>query len=186
MCRFILGVVLAGTLSFSANADDRLRIEWRDNYLTIRGDFPGDEIRIHYLEAYCRPGSTDREWGQTVIGHATELVSAADDGSKIELRDTLRDGVVVRHTITSETDEVDFRLVAHNPTQHDSQAHWAQPCIRVDRFTGCGKEDARALGARLREKVFPVPGWKTGSTAYQTLGPTGSICSRSSLLSGAC
>jgi hypothetical protein len=122
-----------------------LAITWEKNYLTIRGDFPGDEVSILYLEAYCRAGSTDREWGETVIKHTAGLIKQSDDGRVIQLRDKLADGVVVEHTITAGADEVDFRLVAHNPTQTASEAHWAQPCMRVDRFTGTTKDDARAL-----------------------------------------
>jgi hypothetical protein len=123
-----------------------LTIAWKDNFLTIRGDhIPGKVIKINYLEAYCRPGSTDRDWGETVIGHRTEQVSADGDGRKIQLKDTLRDGVVVEHTITATDDEIDFRLIAKNPTAIASQAHWAQPCIRVDGFTGCDPKDARLL-----------------------------------------
>jgi hypothetical protein len=135
------------SLSGSARADEipRLGIAWKDNFLTIRGEhIPAKEIRINYLEAYCRPGSTDRDWGETVIGHRTGLVSAKADG-KIRLKDTLRDGVVVEHTITARDDEIDFRLTAKNPTAVASQAHWAQPCIRVDGFTGCDPKDARLL-----------------------------------------
>ena len=33
----------------------------------------------------------------------------------LHLRDTLADGVTVEHTITAKGDEVDFRLIAHNP-----------------------------------------------------------------------
>jgi hypothetical protein len=33
-----------------------------------------------YLEAYCRPGSTDREWRETVIPHRVEFVEASRDG----------------------------------------------------------------------------------------------------------
>ena len=40
------------------------------------------------------------------------------------------------HVITAGRDEVDFRLTARNPTDKVSLAHWAQPCIRVDRFVG--------------------------------------------------
>lgn len=122
-----------------------LRIQWEKNYLTIEGESIAGPVRIHYLEAYCRPGSTDREWSQTVIKHQAELVSTGEAGRVIKLRDTLADGVVVNHTITASHDEVDFRLVAHNPTDKASQAHWAQPCVRVDQFAGCGKDDARAL-----------------------------------------
>ncbi len=120
-------------------ADDAgLSISWEMNYLTIRGArVPGDEIKVHYLEAYCRPGSTDADWVKhTMIGHKTELVAASTDGKRIELRCTLTDGVVVDHVITAAADEVDFRVVATNPTDKPSQAHWAQPCVRLDKFTG--------------------------------------------------
>ena len=33
-------------------------------------------------------------------------------------------------------DEVDFNLQATNPKAKASEAHWAQPCVRVDKFTG--------------------------------------------------
>src|SRR5438105_11187579 len=86
-----------------------LTISWGKNFLTIRGDFPGSELRTLYLEAYCRPGSTDREWRETVIPHTAEKLEASDDGRLIKLRDKLADGVVVEHTITAGKDEVDFR-----------------------------------------------------------------------------
>src|SRR5262245_8967259 len=57
-----------------------LTVGWADNYLTIRGPhLPTGEMRVWYIEAYCRPGSTRRDWKETTIGHKTELVSAADD-----------------------------------------------------------------------------------------------------------
>src|SRR5262245_35885748 len=122
-------VVLTSTLLVPAGdtaggRDDCLTIRWEKNFLRVRGNkLPGGEIEIHYLEAYCRPGSTDRDWRETVIGHTTEQVAAREDGSVIKLKDTLRDGVVVEHSITARADEVDFRLVAHNPTPTTSPAH---------------------------------------------------------------
>lgn len=119
-----------------------LTLAWADNFLTIEGDdFPGKSLRVMYLEAYCRPGSTDRDWGETVIKHRTELVSASDDKTRIELHCRLVDGVEVSHVITAKEDEVDFRLTAHNPTDKASEVDWAQPCIRVDKFTGKGKAE---------------------------------------------
>ena len=73
----------------------KLILSWADNYLTIRGPkLPQEGIRVHYLEAYCRPGSTDRNWAETVINHKTQLVSASAGGQEIKLRSTLADGVV--------------------------------------------------------------------------------------------
>lgn len=117
-----------------------LSLAWEKNYLTIRGDkLPGREMKVLYLEAYCRAGSTDRDWGQTVIGHTTEqlpLLSGETAGKVIRLKCLLKDGVTVQHTITAGDDEISFQLVAHNPTDKPSQADWAQPCIRVGEFTG--------------------------------------------------
>src|SRR5262249_9175138 len=118
---------------------EKLTLSWAADYLTIRGDgLPKEGVRVHYLEAYCRPGSTDRDWGETVIKHKTKLISADNDGHFIKLRCTLQDGVIVTHEITAGEDEVRFELVATNPTDSASQAHWAQPCIRVGNFTGRG------------------------------------------------
>lgn len=120
-----------------AGKDTPLTLSWEDGVLTIHGeDVPGGQLEINYLEAYCRPGSTDRAWGETVIGHTTKLVEASEDGRALKLRCTLKDGVTLEHVITSSADEVDFRLVAHNPTDTESEAHWAQPCIRVGAFSG--------------------------------------------------
>jgi len=125
----------------ASRADDQqapgLRVEWKDNWLTIRGpSVPGGPIRVHYLEAFCRPGSTDRNWEQTVIGHRTRLVSADDNGRPLVLESTLQDGAVVRHDVRAGADEVTFELTATNPTDKPSDVHWAQPCVRLGPFTG--------------------------------------------------
>lgn len=107
------------------------------NWLVIQGaHLPKGEIRINYLEAYCRPGSTDADWHDTTIGHTTELVSLSEDRKSLKLRCTLKDGVIVDHLITAGDEEVTFAITAHNPTEQPSQAHWAQPCIRLADFTG--------------------------------------------------
>lgn len=127
-------VVAAGA---DAPAPRALRLEWANRMLTISGDhIPGRAIKIHYLEAYCRPGSTDRDWRETVIPHRAKLVSASPDGQTITLHDALDDGVEVDHVIKVEQDAVDFRVTARNPTDKPSLAHWAQPCLRVDGFVG--------------------------------------------------
>jgi hypothetical protein len=134
--------LLRGVRSASDEPSEGLRIAWKDNFLTISGPaVPGGEVKTWYIEAYCRPGSTDREWGETTIGHRTEVVAADPAGKWLHLRCTLRDGVVVDHRIRAGDDHVDFRLVARNPTDQPSSAWWAQPCTRVDRFTGRKQKD---------------------------------------------
>lgn len=106
--------------------------------LVIHGtELPGREIRINYLEAYCRANSTDADWVKhTVIPHTVELLSLNDDRTELKLRDTLQDGVTVEHTVTAGNDEIRFHLKAHNPGTVRSEAHWAQACVRLADFTG--------------------------------------------------
>jgi hypothetical protein len=132
-----------------------IAVEWKDNYLIVRGeDLAGGELRTNYLEAFCRPGSTDRPWGATVIPHKTRKISTSKNGREIHLESVLADGVVVTHRITVGDDEIDFRLVAKNPTKKDSLAHWAQPCSRVDKFTGADPKNARVLYPDYIKKCF--------------------------------
>ncbi len=132
-----------------------LTIHWQQRFLEVRGPIiPGGPIRTHYLEAYCRPGSTDRDWHQTVIPHTSRLVSASDDSKRLEIEDRLDDGVIVTHVIEAGVDEVTFLVTATNPTELDSQAHWAQPCMRVDRFTGANPADAREVYPPYIKKCF--------------------------------
>ena len=112
----------------------------RDGHWLIVHTAAGD-IRINYLEAYCRAGSTDADWVKhTVIPHKSETLSA--DANSVRIRDVLADGVTVEHTITARGDEVEFQLTAHNPTDKASEAHWAQPCVRLSAFTGFDEKTA--------------------------------------------
>src|SRR5437868_11218604 len=103
-----LYVALAGLANTrAADQPAQLTLSWANNFLTIHGaNLPGRQLRVHYLEAYCRPGSTDRDWKQTVIKHKTELLSQSADGKSLKLRCTLADGVVVAHEIAAGADEV--------------------------------------------------------------------------------
>ncbi len=140
---------------FALAAEPTLSATWKENFLVVRGEhIPGGEIQTLYLEAFCRPGSTDRDWGKTVIPHKTELVSTREDERVIRLQSRLEDGVIVDHVITVRDDELDFQLTAKNATKTDSFVDWAQPCLRVDRFTGATREDARELYPDYVKKCF--------------------------------
>ena len=171
----LLVLALIPAIACAADADAALQITWKDDWLTLRGPALGSsEIRVHYLEAYCRPGSTARDWKQTVIPHKAKLLSATPDARRIILQDTLADGVTVRHLITAGTDEVTFVLTATNPTTQPSQAAWAQPCVRVGPFTGhtdaAGTDYLPNCFLFLDGKLtrFPTPHWST--TALYTPG----------------
>jgi hypothetical protein len=172
VCALVLAVCLLAGRAPSIAADPSLTLARDGHFLVIRGpQLPGGEIRINYLEAYCRAGSTDADWNtHTVIKHTSELVSLSDDGRVLKQRDTLADGVVVEHTITAGPDEVDFRVVVHNPTSTRSEAHWAQPCVRLSKFTGFDEKTASNAEDYL-PKCFiflegkltrlPTPQWAT-------------------------
>ena len=139
------------------------------NMLFIRGPQLPGEIPINYLEAYCRAGSTDADWRQhTVVKHTSEVIAATPH--EVRLRDVLEDGVTVEHTITAREDEVDFRLTARNPGAVRSEAHWAQPCIRLSTFLGADEKTAGSATDYLPQAfVFlegqltrmPTPQWAT-------------------------
>ena len=137
MMKQILPFCLLCLSLLPARGAEALRLSWTNNLLTISGaQVPGELIQIWYLEAFCRPGSTHRDWSQTVIPHATELLSASGDGQHLRLRSVVEPNLVVEHDIRSSADEVDFRLRLENRGKKDSEAAWFQPCLRVDRFTG--------------------------------------------------
>lgn len=143
-----------------------LKLRWEKNYLTISGDhLPGKEIVVHYLEAYCRAGSTDADWDKhTVVGHQTRLVETAEDQTLIRLEDIVNDGLRVEHVIRSTHNEVQFEITAHNPTEHRSEAHWAQPCIRLDRFTGARQDTYLSKSFVFldgKETRLPTHNWAT-------------------------
>jgi hypothetical protein len=117
-------------------------LAWQNEILTVRSADLPVPVEMLYIEAYCRPGSSDRPWPETVIPHTSKLVSAAPDGSQLELLNTLADGVTVTHKISAGAGEVAFQLSAHNPTRLRSEVDWGQPCLRVGPFTGyTGGED---------------------------------------------
>ena len=162
---WLIGLFICLPAAPAGDTTGGLRISWKDNFLAITApDLPGRQVRILYLEAYCRPGSTSRKWEQTVIGHKTRLVSADADGRRLRLQCTLDDGVVVDHEIVARADEVEFHIKASNPTAKASDVDWAQPCIRVDTFTGRNKSDYLSkcfvfLDGKLAR--MPTPHWAT-------------------------
>ena len=132
----LLTVLLFIARYSSAQSPD-LTLAREKNWLVIQGaHLPKGEVRINYLEAYCRPNSTDADWHDTTLGHTTELVSLSEDRKAMKLRCTVKDGVIVEHVITATKDDISFAITAHNPTAQASAAHWAQPCIRLGDFTG--------------------------------------------------
>lgn len=126
-----------------AAAPTGLSLAREGHWLIIRGNLLPGEIRINYLEAFCRANSTDADWVKhTTVPHTNQLVSLSSNGKVLKLKDTLADGVIVQHTITATLDEVSFELIAHNSGTTRSEAHWAQPCVRLSAFMGFDEKTA--------------------------------------------
>jgi len=123
-------------------AAESLRIAWTNNMLTIAAvNLPGKTVTIWYLEAFCRSGSTHRDWKQTTIPHKTELIEADKEGKRLRLRTLVEPSVEVLHDIEAGRDEVDFRMELKNKGDEAVDVQWVQPCMRVDRFTGLKQDD---------------------------------------------
>ncbi len=119
-----------------------LTITWKDEMLTMHSpDLPAEGIETWYLEAYCRPGSTDRDWLETTLPSHTELLSQDPAGKTIALRTMIDGKVRMDHHLTAEKDNVDIRIVVENLSDETVPLDWAQPCMRVGGFTGRGQDD---------------------------------------------
>ena len=123
-----------------------------EEYGRVVEDQPRDWNTANMLgDLYVRAGQVDK-----AVEQFTRIAdSLSDEGflpkagalykKVLKLKDTLADGVIVQHTITAKSGEVDFRLIAHNPTRVRSEAHWAQPCVRLAAFTGFGSDSGGDL-----------------------------------------
>jgi hypothetical protein len=130
-------LLLAGSFAVTAGPTDGLTIGWTNNMLSIYGaDIPGGKVDTWYLEAFCRSGSTHRDWRQTTIPHKTELIYADKSRKRLRLRTIVEGNVEVLHDLRAGKDEVDFRLTLRNRGQQFADVQWFQPCMRVERFTG--------------------------------------------------
>ncbi len=156
---FLLAFTLATASLFAQDAPP-LTLAREKNWLIIKvAHLPGGEIRVNYLEAYCRAGSTDADWGKhTTVGHRTELVSASEDGRRLQLRCAVNDGLIVDHDIRGGAGEVAFDLTVKNPTGHVNEAHWAQPCVRLGAFAGVERDEPKCPDIKLSRAFIFLDG----------------------------
>ena len=137
---FLLGAFACGLRD--TQAAEPLTIGWTNNMLTIRApNLPGEKLEIWYLEAFCRSGSTHRDWAKTTIPHKTVLLEADPVGQRLRLRTRVEPDIEVLHEIRAGADEVDFRLELENKGGQDANVQWFQPCMRVGRFTGLNQSN---------------------------------------------
>ncbi|MBL9176310.1 MAG: hypothetical protein JNL10_22395 [Verrucomicrobiales bacterium] len=141
--RTALGIALALAPGLVAPASaGEPSLAWTNNLLTWRDPrLPGGKVDVWYLEAFLRPGAHDREWGQTVIRHRTELSSAAPNGSELQFRTRVEPDLDVSHRVGVVDDGLQLEFTLTNRGTAPSPVQWFQPaCIRVAGFTGADQE----------------------------------------------
>lgn len=97
----------------------------------------GKSLKIWAMEAYCRKGSTYRDWSRTTIEQENEIVSKSPH--EIKVKTSLASGVVVNHRFAVVADEILFEATITNLTNLPVDIEWMAPCIRVGDFTGLDK-----------------------------------------------
>jgi len=137
MIRLIL-VLLLTLIPSAFAAPEPLQLSWTNNMLTIAAPWiPGEKIEVWHMEAFCRAGSTKRDWKETTIPHRTTLVSASKKGDQIKLSTVVEPFASCEHEIQSTADEVTITYKLKNPGLSEAEIEWFQPaCIRLAKFTG--------------------------------------------------
>jgi hypothetical protein len=130
--------------SIHSNAQTELNLAWTNNLLTVSGPtLPGAKLEIFYLEAFCRKGSTARQWGKTVLPHKTELISG--EPKHLRFRTSIEPNAVMIHDVRAVADGIRFQFALTNLGNARLDLEWFQPaCIRVDRFTGANQTNYTA------------------------------------------
>lgn len=136
--RLLIAVAALIASCLTAVAADGLTVSWTNNLLRISGaNVPGGSLEILYLEAFCRSGSTHRDWRQTTLPHRTQLLSASADHKQLKLLTKVEPKIEALHEVRAGVDDVEFQFRITNQSTEPVDLHWFQPaCIRVDRFTG--------------------------------------------------
>lgn len=135
MIRLLIVILILIRIPPAAAAPAPLQLAWTNNMLSISAPWlPGGTIDIWHMEAFCRPGSTKRDWKETTIPHKTTLLSASKN--RIKLRTIVFPMIECLHEIRSTRDEVTLTYKLNNYGTATEDVSWFQPaCIRVAKFT---------------------------------------------------
>lgn len=121
-----------------------MTLSWTNNLLTVsNANLPGGKLEIWYPEAFCRKGSRDRDWGETVLPSKTVLLTNSPHG--LSFRTTIEPGVELLHDVAAYNDWLEMIFLFHNHGTNSVDLEWFQPaCIRVADFTGCNQSNYTA------------------------------------------
>jgi len=123
-----------------ARPRENVRLDFSNGMLYVTHPLLGEHpVEINCYEAYCKTGSTHREWDKTIIPQQNEVI--AKTPHEIKLKTTLACGVEVQHRFAVVADEILFESTYVNQTNQAVDVDWMQPCMRVNHFTGLGQDD---------------------------------------------
>jgi hypothetical protein len=127
-------------------------LSWTNNLLTVsNAKLPGGKLEIWYPEAFCRKGSRDRDWGETVWPQKTVLRSAKPQ--ELVFSTTIEPNFHASHFVRANTDEIIISYCLYNTGKVGMDLEWFQPaCIRVDKFTGCNQSNYAARSFIFTER----------------------------------
>lgn len=94
-----------------------------------------------FWEAFCRRGSTDRDWHDTILPFESRLLDTDPDARMMRLHTRVAEQVDVHQLVQCHPEGVTFDLEFVNRTGHGIDLDWAQPCLQVGAFVGRGQED---------------------------------------------
>lgn len=142
----VAAITLAGCFAsagYDANSEGFPKLAWTNNLLTVTApSLPGGKIEIWYLEAFCRKGSTARDWAKTTRPHKTTLLATEENGRRLRFRTTVDPAVEMLHEVQAGQDEITITFRFKNHGSEDVDLEWFQPaCIRVNRFTGASQSN---------------------------------------------
>ena len=152
--RILIPLLVVGC-SACATGSDSVALSWRAHdvgkpgepwlvgHLSIENSrFPGGKLEVTYPEAFCRSGSTNQSWKETVIKQKTRIVHYDETQHELHLLSEVGPDVIVEHVIRAGEDEIDFRLRFVNQGNEAVDLEWAQTaCLRVGEFTGLSQSD---------------------------------------------
>src|SRR5438445_10055579 len=97
---------------------ESLTLSWTNNLLTVSSSaLPTGKLEIWYLEAFCRKGSTHRDWNQTVLPHKTRLILA--EPRHLRFQTDVEPNVEVSHEVIAREDEIEFQFELRNRGKSD-------------------------------------------------------------------
>ena len=107
--------------------------------LTITHPLLAEPVQIWCMEAYCKKGSTHRNWEETTIAQKNTLLEKKE--YEIIIKSVVDDCVEVTHRFAVVSDEILFESTFSNISNTKYDLEWMQPCIRVGNFTNLSQEE---------------------------------------------